>query len=343
MLLVLKIGTTSKQILQIVQGIEFLGFKARISRGSQRTAILVHGNIGYLDEAYFNKFDGISKIIHISERLKLVYRENNPQDTVINLGDGIKIGGADSHLIAGPCSVEDKDMIMETAGFLSSRGVKILRGGAFKPRTSPYSFQGLQEKGLVYLAEAAEKHNMKIISEAMDEYSLKLVSETADMIQIGARNMQNYSLLKKCGQVDKPILLKRGFNATLDDLLVSLEYILSEGNPNVVVCERGIRMYGASKQRSILDLLGVSDFKSISHLPVIVDPSHCTRDRSKVPNLAKSALIYGCDGLMIEVHPDPDIALSDGPQSLNFNQFDQLLIDMENLSKMTEKPLKLYN
>lgn len=343
MLLVLKIGTTSKEILKIVQGIEFLGFKARISKGTQRTAVLVHGNIGYIDEAYFNKFKGISKIIHISERLKMVYRENNPTDTIVNLGDGIKFGGKDSQIIAGPCSVEDKDMIMETAGFLSSRGIKILRGGAFKPRTSPYSFQGLQEKGLVYLADAASKHNMKIVSEAMDEYSLSLVAETADMIQIGARNMQNYSLLKKCGQLDKPILLKRGFNATLDDVLVSLEYILSEGNPNIVVCERGIRMFGASKQRSILDLLGLSDFKSVSHLPIIVDPSHCTRDRSKVPNLAKAAMIYGCDGLMVEVHPEPDNALSDGPQSLDFNQFDQLLIDLKQISELTDKPLKTFN
>ncbi|MDA3886934.1 MAG: 3-deoxy-7-phosphoheptulonate synthase [Candidatus Delongbacteria bacterium] len=343
MLIILKIGTTNKQILRIIQGIEYLGFKARISKGSQRTAVLVHGNIGYLDESYFNKFEGIRKIIHISERLKMVYRENNPSDTVVNLGDGIKFGGKESHIIAGPCSVEDKDMIMETAGFLSSRGVKILRGGAFKPRTSPYSFQGLQEKGLVYLADAAAKHNMKIVSEAMDEYSLKLMAETADIIQIGARNMQNYSLLKKCGQLDKPILLKRGFNATLDDLLVSLEYILSEGNTNVIVCERGIRMYGASKQRSILDLIGLSDFKNISHLPIIVDPSHCTRDRSKVPNLAKAAMIYGCDGLMVEVHPNPDQALSDGPQSLTFNQFDKLLIDLKKLSKMSEKPLRIFD
>ncbi|MCK5760122.1 MAG: 3-deoxy-7-phosphoheptulonate synthase [Candidatus Delongbacteria bacterium] len=343
MLIILKIGTTNKQILKIIQGIENLGFKARISKGAQRTAVLVHGNIGYLDQAYFNQFDGISHIVHISKRLKMVYRENNPADSVVNLGDGVKIGGKDSHLIAGPCSVEDKDMIMETAEFLSSRGIRILRGGAFKPRTSPYSFQGLQEKGLVYMAEAAAKYNMKIVSEAMDEYSLKLMAETADIIQIGARNMQNYSLLKKCGQIDNPILLKRGFNATLDDLLVSLEYILSEGNPNVIVCERGIRMYGASKQRSILDLIGLSDFKSVSHLPIIVDPSHCTRDRKKVPHLAKAAMVYGCDGLMVEVHPNPDQALSDGPQSLTFNQFDKLLLDLKKISKMSGKPLKIFD
>jgi len=342
-MIVMKIGASKQEILEVVQGIEQIGYQAKISKGAQRSVILVHGNIGYIDESYFNKFSGIRNIIHISKRLKLVYKENNGGiDTIVDLGDNIRFGENVSHLIAGPCSVESGDMIMETAGFLRSRGIKLLRGGVFKPRTSPYSFQGLGEKGANYLYDAAKKYDMKIISEAVDEYSLSFLLEFADVIQIGARNMQNYSLLKKCGAINKPVLLKRGFTATLEDLYASLEYILSEGNPNIIVCERGIRVFEGTKQRSIIDLLGVKDFKEESHLPMIIDTSHATRDRSKVPGLSRAAMAFGCDGLMVEVHPDPDKALSDGPQSLSFNDFDQMLIDLTKISSMFGKPLKLF-
>lgn len=343
MMIVMKIGATKRQILEVVQGIEQIGYEAKISKGAQRSIILVHGNIGYIDEAYFNKFSGIRDIIHISRRLRLVYKENmGGNDTVVDIGEGIKFNEDYSQIIAGPCSIESRDMALETADFLSSRGVRIMRGGVFKPRTSPYSFQGLKEKGLEFLSEAAKKYKMKTVSEAVDEYSLNLISEVADVIQIGARNMQNYSLLKKCGTINKPVLLKRGFTASIDDVYVSLEYILSEGNQNVIVCERGIRVFEGTKQRSIIDFLGVSDFKDECHLPIIIDTSHATRDRKKVHSLTRAAMIYGCDGLMIEVHPDPDKALSDGPQSLSFGDFDLLLIELKNLSKFAKNPLKLY-
>ncbi|MFO7810120.1 MAG: 3-deoxy-7-phosphoheptulonate synthase [Candidatus Delongbacteria bacterium] len=343
MLIVMKIGASRKQILNVVQGIEEIGYQAKISKGAQRSIILVHGNIGYIDESYFKKFSGIRNIVHISRRLKLVYKENmGGMDSVIDIDNNIHFNENSYHIIAGPCSVESKDMLFETAEFLHSRGIRLLRGGAFKPRTSPYSFQGLGEKAVYYLHDAANKYNMKIVSEAVDEYSLSLLSETADIIQIGARNMQNYSLLKKCGNINKPILLKRGFNASLDDLYVSLEYVLSEGNPNIIVCERGIRVFEGTKQRSIIDFLGISDFKEESHLPMIVDVSHATRDRNKVIPLARAAMAYGCDGLMVEVHPDPDKALSDGPQSLNFNAFDLMLTELKRLSEIFGKPLKLF-
>ncbi len=343
MLIIMKIGATKQQILAVVQGIEEIGYQAKISKGSQRSIILVHGNIGYIDESYFNKFGGIRNIVHISRRLKLVYKENNGGvDTVVDIGDGISFNEYFSHIIAGPCSVESEDMINETAQFLCSRGIRVLRGGAFKPRTSPYSFQGLGDKGVRYLRDAADRYCMKIVSEAVDEYSLNALMETADIIQIGARNMQNYSLLKKVGNSNKPVLIKRGFTASHDDLFVSLEYILAEGNPNVIVCERGIRIFEGSKQRSIIDLLGISDFKEECHLPMIVDVSHATRDRSKVLPLARAAMAYGCDGLMVEVHPDPDKALSDGPQSLTFKDFDALLLEVKKLSGMFGKPLKIF-
>ncbi len=343
MMIVMKIGATKKQILEVVQGIEQIGYEAKISKGAQRSIILVHGNIGYIDEAYFNKFSGIRDIIHISRRLRLVYKENmGGSNTIVDIGEGIKFNEDYSQIIAGPCSIESRDMALETADFLSSRGVRIMRGGVFKPRTSPYSFQGLKEKGLEFLSEAAKKYKMKTVSEAVDEYSLSLLSEVVDVIQIGARNMQNYSLLKKCGTINKPVLLKRGFTASIEDVYISLEYILSEGNQNVIVCERGIRVFEGTKQRSIIDFLGVSDFKDECHLPMIIDTSHATRDRKKVQSLSRAAIIYGCDGLMIEVHPDPDKALSDGPQSLSFGDFDLLLIELKNLSKFAKKPLKLY-
>lgn len=343
MLIVMKIGATKQQILEVVQAIEGIGYIAKISKGAQRSIILVHGNIGYIDESYFKKFSGIRDIIHISKRLKLVYKENTGGvDTIVDVGGGIVFNENHSHIIAGPCSVESREMIMETAEFLSSRGIRLLRGGAFKPRTSPYSFQGLGEKGLEYLYEAAAKYNMKTVTEAVDDYSLDLVKETADVIQIGARNMQNYSLLKKCGTVNKPILLKRGFNASIDDLYASIEYILSEGNPNIIVCERGIRIFEGRKQRSLIDFLGVADFKEESHLPIIIDTSHATRDRSKVPALSRAAMAFGCDGLMVEVHPDPDKALSDGPQSLSFNDFDLMLIELKKVSAAFGKSIKFF-
>ncbi|MCK5763770.1 MAG: 3-deoxy-7-phosphoheptulonate synthase, partial [Clostridiales bacterium] len=242
----------------------------------------------------------------------------------VNLGDGIKFGGKESQMIAGPCSVEDKDMIMETAGFLSSRGVKILRGGAFKPRTSPYSFQGMGVEGLKLLKETKDLTGLPIITEAMSTDDFDVVEEYADIIQIGARNMQNYDLLKKAGKANKPICLKRGMSATIEELLMSAEYIMAEGNQEVIICERGIRTF-ETYTRNTLDLSAITAIKQLSHLPIIIDPSHATGRWEMIEPMSKAAVAGGADGLMIEVHNDPEKALSDGQQSLRPERFDKLV------------------
>ncbi|GAB6188477.1 3-deoxy-7-phosphoheptulonate synthase [Marinitoga arctica] len=263
--------------------------------------------------------------------LKLVSRKNNENDLIINLNN-TKIGQNYFSIIAGPCSVESKEIIEETAHFLSELDIKIMRGGVFKPRTSPYSFQGLGRKGLEYLKLAAEKYNLKIITEALDEDSLEIVNECADIIQIGSRNAQNYGLLKKVGKLTKPILLKRGFMMKIEEFLYSAEYIAYGGNKNIILCERGIRTF-ETKTRNTLDISAIPVLKKETYLPIIIDPSHAAGRRDIIPDLIKATLAVGSDGVMVEIHPNPEKALSDGKQSLNFIEFEKIIVEIKKISK----------
>lgn len=322
-------------ILAVQNKLLNLGFNSEVNDSFNQKTLTVDSKNKYIDNSFLKNMEGVNQIVQLSKKVNLVLRESKKGNTIVDLGNGIKFGedienkNNNFNIIAGPCSVESKSQIFGIAEFLSSNGIKILRGGAYKPRTSPYSFQGLGREGLLFLKEASEKYNMKIVTEAVDLTTLDFVSDITDMIQIGARNMQNYELLKACGKKNKPILLKRGFNATIEDLLSSAEYILAGGNKDVVLCERGFRASFSAKQRSALDLIGISEIKELSHLPVIVDPSHAAKSSSRVIPLTKAATAYGCDGLMIEIHPKPETALSDGAQSLNFDQFELLLNDLK--------------
>ncbi|SHE92359.1 3-deoxy-D-arabinoheptulosonate-7-phosphate synthase [Marinitoga hydrogenitolerans DSM 16785] len=263
--------------------------------------------------------------------LKLVNRKSINGNTIIDLGN-VKIGQGYFTIIAGPCSVENKEIIEETAHFLSELNIKIMRGGVFKPRTSPYSFQGLGKKGLEYLKLAAEKYNLKVITEALDEDSLKMVNECADIIQIGSRNAQNFGLLKKAGKLNKPVLLKRGFMMTIEEFLYSAEYIVFEGNKNIILCERGIRTF-ETKTRNTLDISAIPVLKKETHLPIIIDPSHAAGRSDIIPDLIKASLAVGAHGIMVEIHPKPEKALSDGKQSLNFGKFKKIIDEIRNISK----------
>lgn len=342
MIILMKKTASQNQVIAVINAVKSFGFGVEQSSGTNGAVILVQGNPGHLDKSVFGRLNGVAEVVQVSGKLNRIYRKEKEPDSQIELGKGVVVGGADFNIFAGPCSVESREQIIATAAFLSSRGIRILRGGAFKPRTSPYSFQGLEDEGLELLVEAASQYGMITVTEAVDEYSLDLIAEKADVVQIGARNMQNFSLLKRCGKLNKPVLLKRGFNATLDDLMVSVEYILAGGNSRVVVCERGIRGIFGNSYKSAVDFMGISDFKHISALPVIVDPSHACRSRSRVIPLSRASAAYGCDGLMIEVHPDPDTALSDGPQSLTFELMDQLLLELKQITELSGKKLKLY-
>lgn len=342
MIIIMKKNSSKENLFEIENDIKDAGFSSSINYDNNHITIFINSTNGYIDEAFIKNKKHIFQIIHTTDKIKLVYRKNNQADTIVDLGNDISIGGNDFQIISGPCSIENLSQIDETASFLSSIGIKILRGGAFKPRTSPYSFQGLEEKGVKLLTDMGNKYKMKTISEAIDKYSLDIISESVDMIQIGARNMQNYALLKECGKLNKPIFLKRGYNASIEELLISAEYILAGGNPNVILCERGVKgNYGISSGFS-LDLLGISDLKALTHLPIMVDPSHAAKKRERVIQLAKAATAFGNDGLMIEIHPTPHKALSDGPQSLNFKQMESLVKDIDYITKITDKKLKLY-
>lgn len=329
MIVIFNKDVSQGDILTVQNKLVDLGFNSELNTNFNQSTLSVDVKNKYIDSTFLKKMDGVNQIVQLSKKVNLVYRECKKENTIVDLGNGVRFGDDSFNIIAGPCSVESKSQIMETAEYLSSNGIKVLRGGAYKPRTSPYSFQGLGREGLLLLKEASTKYRMKIVTEAVDLKTLDFVVEVADMIQIGARNMQNYELLKACGKLNKPILLKRGFNATVEDLLFSAEYILAAGNENVVLCERGFRGAFSTKQRSALDLIGISEIKELSHLPVIVDPSHAAKLSSRVIPLAKAATAYGCDGLMLEVHPKPELALSDGPQSLDFKQFEQLMKDIK--------------
>ncbi len=315
---------TAKDVDRVVSIIQEMGYEARPMPGAQRTAVGLVGNDGRVDASRIEALPGVAQIIHVTQPYKQVSREWRPENTVVEIAPGVTVGGDSVVVIGGPCSVESEEQILEAARIVKAAGGTALRGGAFKPRSSPYSFQGLGEKGLELLARARKATGLPIVTEAMDSEGAHMVAEVADCIQIGARNMQNYSLLKTVGRMKKPVLLKRGMAATINDLLLSAEYILAEGNENVILCERGVRSFDPAA-RNMLDLTAIPIVHRLSHLPIIADPSHGTGLRDKVIPMARAAVAAGADGVIIEVHPEPDRALSDGAQSLYPIQFTQLV------------------
>jgi 3-deoxy-7-phosphoheptulonate synthase len=324
MLVVMQQHATPQEIERVVKTIEEMGYAARPMPGAQRTTVGLVGNDGRVDGSRLAALPGVQEIIHVTKPYKQVSREWKSETTVIHLPGGLTVGGDEVVVMAGPCSVESEQQILEAARAVREAGATVLRAGAYKPRSSPYSFQGMGRAGLKLLARAREETGLLIVTEAMDVEEMDFVAETADIIQLGARNMQNYSLLKRAGRAGKPILLKRGLAATIQELLLSAEYILAEGNPNVILCERGVRGFDPAT-RNIFDLSAVAVVHGLSHLPIIADPSHGTGHRDMVIPMARAAVAAGADGLLIEVHPTPDRALSDGAQSLYPEQFDRMM------------------
>jgi 3-deoxy-7-phosphoheptulonate synthase len=323
---------TEEQIRAVCQKIEELGYRPHAMPGAQRTAVGITGNKGEVEAGSLEEMPGVQEVIRVSKPYKLVSRDTKPDNTVIRFpNSSVSIGGRDLVIIAGPCGIESHDQAFKTAERVARAGAQFFRGGAYKPRTSPYSFQGLGEEGLKIMAEVRERFGLLIVTEAVDYESLDLVDQYADMIQIGARNMQNFSLLKRAGRARKPVLLKRGISATLEEFLMAAEYIMSEGNYNVVLCERGVRTF-ADHTRNTLDLSIVPAVQRLSHLPIVVDPSHGTGKRNKVTPLSRAAIAVGADGLIVEVHHDPDKALSDGMQSLFPDQFDALMVQVRQIA-----------
>jgi 3-deoxy-7-phosphoheptulonate synthase len=324
MLVVMKQSASAEQIDTVVATIKEMGYGARPIPGGQRTAVGLIGNDGEVDSGRLLGLEGVLEVIPVTHPYKQVSREWREQDTVVSLANGTKIGAREVVVMAGPCAVEGEAEILDIAHRLRDLGATVLRGGAFKPRTSPYAFQGLGRKGLEHLARAREETGLAIVTEALDPEGADLVAEYADIIQIGARNMQNYPLLRRAGKTGRPVLLKRGLSATIDELLLAAEYILAEGNDDVILCERGIRSFD-THTRNLLDLAAIPVVKSLSHLPIIADPSHGTGLRAKVIPMARAAIAAGADGLIVEVHPDPPHAMSDGAQSLYPEQFGDLM------------------
>lgn len=335
MLVVMHIHATPEQIDGVVKAIRELNLTPHPLPGSTRTAIGITGNVGAVDSRTLEILPGVMELIRVTRPFKLTGREMHEADSFVRLPQ-TTIGPGTFTIIAGPCSVENEAMVMRTAEFLVSRGVKLLRAGAFKPRSSPYTFQGLGLDGLRILAQVRKQTGIGIVTELMDTENADAVEEVADIIQIGTRNMQNYSLLKRVGKAKKPVLLKRGMSATLEEWLMSAEYVMAGGNYNVVLCERGVRTF-SDHSRNTLDLSVIPPAKKLSHLPIIVDPSHGTGRRDYVPPMALAAIAAGADGLLVEVHPDPDKAQSDGAQSLNFAGFDQLLSALAKLSQPLDR------
>ena len=330
MLIVMSSKATKAEIGAVVKAVEEMGLRAEPIPGSERTAIGVLGNEGYVDDLPIRDLPGVQEVIHVSKPYKLVSRDFHPQNSVVNVC-GIDIGeGCPPVVAAGPCAVEGEEQIVKTALAVKAAGAVLLRGGAFKPRTGPHTFQGLREEGLRLLAVAREASGLPIVTEVMSPEHVELFVEYADMLQVGARNMQNFDLLKELGGINKPVLLKRGMSATIEEFLASAEYILAGGNADVILCERGIRTFEPAT-RFTLDLSVVPLIKELSHLPIMVDPSHGTGRRSLVPPMAKAALVAGAHGVLIEVHPEPEKALSDGPQSLTFQGFAVLMEDIKKL------------
>jgi 3-deoxy-7-phosphoheptulonate synthase len=339
MLVVMQAHATEEQVREVCRRIESLGFKAHPIPGSMRTAIGITGNTGAVDIGSLESLPGVVECIPVSKPYKLVSRDVKVEDTVIRIpapaGD-VLVGGEAVALCAGPCAIESAEQALAIARQVSATGVRLFRGGAYKPRTSPYSFQGLGEPGLKILCEVRQRYGMAIITEAVDHESLDLVEKYADVIQIGARNMQNFSLLKRAGRARKPVLLKRGMSATLDEFLMAAEYIMSEGNYNVILCERGVRTF-ADHSRNTLDLTVVPAVKRRSHLPILVDPSHGTGRRHKVLPLSRAAVAVGADGLLVEVHHEPDRALSDGMQSILPDEFRQLVEEIRQIAAVLHR------
>ena len=323
MLVVMKPQATQAQIDAVLEKIRGLGLSPHAIPGAQRVAIGITGNKGALDAGLFVAMPGVADAIRVSQPFKLVSREVKEEDTVIDVG-GVQLGGKALVVMAGPCSVESKEQILEAAEGVRAAGARFLRGGAFKPRTSPYEFQGMGEEGLKLLALARERTGLKVVTEVMDPDDLPMCVEYADVLQIGARNMQNFSLLKRLGGVGKPVLLKRGPSATIREWLMAAEYVLAHGNYRVALCERGIRTY-ETMTRNTLDLNAVPVLKSLTHLPVVVDPSHGIGLRRHVPAMARAGIAAGADALIVEVHPQPERALSDGQQSLSLPEFAELM------------------
>jgi len=337
MLVVMKPHASQAEVDAVVAKIRSLGLVPHAIPGAQRVAIGITGNKGALDPALFEGLPGVRDAIRVSQPFKLVSREVKEEDTVIDVG-GATIGGPRIAVMAGPCSVESEPQLLEAAQAVKRAGATFLRGGAYKPRTSPYEFQGLAEEGLKLLALARERTGLKIVTEAMDAETLPLVAEYADVVQIGARNMQNYSLLKRLGEIDKPILLKRGPSATVREWLMAAEYVVAHGNVRVALCERGIRTFETGT-RNTLDLNAVPLLKSLTHLPVIVDPSHGVGLRAFVPAMARAGVAAGADGLIVEVHPHPEEALSDGQQSLTPLEFGGLMEQVRVIAGAIGRPL----
>jgi phospho-2-dehydro-3-deoxyheptonate aldolase len=315
---------SAKDVDRVVGIINELGYEARPMPGAQRTAVGIVGNDGRVDASRIEALPGVAQVIHVTQPYKQVSREWRADNTVVTIAPGVTVGGDTVVVIGGPCAVESEEQILSAARIVKAAGGTALRGGAFKPRSSPYSFQGMGKKGLELLARARDETGLPIVTEAMDSEAARMVADYADCIQIGARNMQNYSLLKTVGRMSKPVLLKRGMAATINDLLLSAEYILAEGNGNVILCERGVRSFDPAA-RNMLDLTAIPIVHRLSHLPIIADPSHGTGLRNKVTPMARAAVAAGADGVIVEVHPQPDRALSDGAQSLYPDQFTQLV------------------
>jgi 3-deoxy-7-phosphoheptulonate synthase len=330
MLILMKSDATADQIDATCRAVRDLGYAPHPIPGAMRTAIGITGNKGPLDPAIFTQLEGVADAVPVSQPYKLVSREVQPEDTVIEVG-GVKIGGGTAVVMAGPCSVEHREQVLSTADHVKKFGAHILRGGAFKPRTSPYEFQGLREDGLKLLAEARDRTGMPVITEVKDTESLSMVCRYADILQIGARNMQNFSLLEKIGELSIPVMLKRGLSSTVKEWLMAAEYILSRGNRKVILCERGIRTF-ETETRNTLDLGIIPLLRDKTHLPIVIDPSHGTGYAKGVTPMARAAIATGVDGVMVEVHPEPTKALSDGPQALTFPMFEKLMQDLRGIA-----------
>lgn len=325
MIIVMKTASSKEQVRHVVERVEELGLHAHLSEGEERTIV---GVVGAplppdLDEK-FAALDGVENVVRITKKFKLAGWDFHPQKTIIDLGDGVTVGGEEISIIAGPCSVESEEQTLETARAVKAAGATILRGGAYKPRTSPYEFRGLGVKGLEILAKAREETGLKVITEVMTPSDVDVVGQYTDIFQIGARNCQNYLLLEEVGKAGKPVMIKRGLSVLIEEWLLAAEYVMAQGNPNVILCERGIRTYETAT-RNTLDVSAVPVLQSLSHLPVFIDPSHAAGKRAFVPALSLAGIAAGADGLIIEVHPNPDHALSDGAQSLDFAEFNALM------------------
>lgn len=337
MIVVMKPHATAADIGAVIRKAQTMGVRTHPIYGENRTVVALVGDLTQISRQTFSAMDGVQDTVRIEEPYKLASRTTRPDNTVIEIAGGeVRIGAEEIIVMAGPCSVEDRSQLIETAIAVKEAGAKVLRGGAFKPRTSPYSFQGLGLKGLEYLAEAREVTGLPIITEVMTVGTLPMVAEYADILQIGARNMQNFGLLHAVGEAQRPVMLKRGISGTVEELLMCAEYIVSHGNYNVMICERGIRTYETAT-RNTLDLSAVPVLKQSSHLPVVADPSHGTGYREYVPAMSKASVAAGADALILEVHPDPDNAISDGRQSIDIEQFTELMTDLRRIAAAVDR------